>query len=621
LLTEQTLVTCLYDLARRERCGSRPMEFFRRHAALVLDVPSPLVAYVDPELQDWVTEARRERGLADRSRVVVRPLESLPWFGPSRLTAALPTFENSSPTKDSPLHQVIEWSKLELLDEVMTENPFGTEHFAWIDFGLGHVAHPPARFPAPSRRVAVLQMCAVAEREVADKLEFLRLERGRIAAGFFRGDREHLERLVDAFRAELTSVLDAGFRPNEQMVLGYLTAKRPELFDFYYGDYPSILVNCERIHCDVDTVLFNVAHCRAHGMWQRAHAILEAVRASVDEGCLELTEGQRMRLLDEAFVAAWHLGRRDLAAARREEILAVCTGSSYFERDRDRILANLDLVNRIEPLLLAEPPVDARSAALEAAPLVSVVIAVHDGEDTLERAVRSALDQTRRDLEVVVVDDASTDGSLALARALAETDPRVRVIARARCSGSPATPRADGIAAARGRFVALLDQDDYWLSEKLAAQLPLFADEGVAVVYSDAYFLDASSADRPLNEARTTACTTRGRSLPQGDLRRALRLENYVPCLTAVIRRDWLARIGPFDRHRLVGVDDYYCWLRIAWEGGRFAAVHQPLAVRCVRPNSLGALREADARESLGRMWTELAREYPKLRGSRTRSS
>jgi GT2 family glycosyltransferase len=613
---EQTLVTCLYDLERRERAGRRPIEFYLGHGALVLDQPLPLVAFVDAELAEHVAKARHERGLADRTRVVVRPLESLPRFGLLRWVATFPTFENSCAIKDSPLHQLVEWAKLDLLEEVMAGDPFDTEHFAWIDFGLGHVARAPERFPAPSRRVAVLQMRAVAEREVLDRREFLRHERGRVAAGFFRGDREHLERLVDAFRAELASVLDEGFRPNEQMLLAYLTARRPELFDFYYGDYASILTNWDRVRGDLDTVLLDLAHCRAHGLWLRAHAIAELALTSIAESCLATTANRRMRLLDEAYVAAWHVGRRDLAAARRQEILALAEGSSYFARERARILANLELLGDIEPLLLADGE-DGRAPAADDPPLVSVVIPVHDGEDTLERAVRSATGQSRRNLEVIVVDDASTDGSLALARALATEDPRIRVIARASCSGGPATPRADGIAAARGRFVALLDQDDCWLPEKLAAQLPLFADEQVAVVYSDCYFVDAVSAGLPLAEARTTAHTRVGRLLPQGDVTAALRRTDFVPCLTAVIRRDWLDRIGPFDRHRLVGVDDYYCWLRIAAEGGRFAAVHQPLAVHHLRPDSLGARRQADATRSVDRMWTALSLEYPEVWGSR----
>jgi hypothetical protein len=316
----QTLVTCLYDLARRSPGGQRPIELYLRYGELVLDLRQPLVAFVDPELVDRVSEARRERGLADRTRVLARPLEELPLFPVSRLAAGFPTIANGSP-KDSPLHQVVEWSKLDLLDEAMATDPFGTEHFAWIDFGLGHVARAPESFPAPTRRVAMLQMRAVAPSEIADRLEFLRFERGRVAAGFFRGDRDHLERLIDLFRAELVAVLDAGFRPNEQSLLAYLAARRPELFEFYYGDYASILRNWDRVRGDIDTVFLNLEHCRSHGLWRQAHAVAENALSSVAAGELVLDQERLRRLLDEAFVAAGRVGRRDLAARWRDEQL------------------------------------------------------------------------------------------------------------------------------------------------------------------------------------------------------------------------------------------------------------------------------------------------------------
>jgi len=107
-----------------------------------------------------------------------------------------------------------------------------------------------------------------------------------------------------------------------------------------------------------------------------------------------------------------------------------------------------------------------------AVPLVSVVIPTHDRSDVIGRAVASVLAQDQRDLEVVVVDDASTDDTATVVGAL--TDPRVRYVASDRVGAAEA--RNVGARAARGRWLTFLDSDDTvtadWISSLLAAAAP-----------------------------------------------------------------------------------------------------------------------------------------------------
>ena len=114
---------------------------------------------------------------------------------------------------------------------------------------------------------------------------------------------------------------------------------------------------------------------------------------------------------------------------------------------------------------------DTRVSAADAS--VSVVIPAYNAARYLGEATRSALAQTHRALEVVIVDDGSTDGTLAVARALADPpggDPRVRVLSVS--NGGRALARNLGVAAARPpAYVAFLDADDAWDEDKLAVQL------------------------------------------------------------------------------------------------------------------------------------------------------
>lgn len=109
------------------------------------------------------------------------------------------------------------------------------------------------------------------------------------------------------------------------------------------------------------------------------------------------------------------------------------------------------------------------------APLVSILLPVRNGEPYLAEALRSLSEQTLADFEAIVVDDGSTDGSLALARAHAHADDRVSVLARPARGIVAALERAR--AGARGELLARMDADDVALPGRLAAQVAALAAE------------------------------------------------------------------------------------------------------------------------------------------------
>jgi glycosyltransferase involved in cell wall biosynthesis len=101
-----------------------------------------------------------------------------------------------------------------------------------------------------------------------------------------------------------------------------------------------------------------------------------------------------------------------------------------------------------------------------AAPLVSCIVPCFNGERYLEACIRSILGQTHRPLEVIVVDDGSTDGSAAVVRRFG---PAVRYHRQE--NGGPAAACNTGIRLAAGEYVAFLEQDDLWIPQKTRRQL------------------------------------------------------------------------------------------------------------------------------------------------------
>lgn len=195
---------------------------------------------------------------------------------------------------------------------------------------------------------------------------------------------------------------------------------------------------------------------------------------------------------------------------------------------------------------------------------VSVIIPAYNAEAFISETIDSALAQTYQDLEIIVVDDGSTDNTR---RVLQQYGDQIRYVYQRNSGVSMA--RNTGISIATGEYIALLDHDDVWLPEKLEKQVKILdADPDIALVYSDTYLMDFNGT--LLGRGFDGDQPHRGRVLPE------LFLNNFVPCLTAVIRKQVLDKVGLF-RPDLHVVEEYELFLRIA-ELYQVDFVHAPLA-------------------------------------------
>jgi glycosyltransferase involved in cell wall biosynthesis len=225
--------------------------------------------------------------------------------------------------------------------------------------------------------------------------------------------------------------------------------------------------------------------------------------------------------------------------------------------------------------------------------LVSVVIPTFNRAHCIAATIESALAQTHRDLEIVVVDDGSRDDTAAVVARVEARDPRVRYVHQDNAGVSAARNR--GFAEARGEFVALLDSDDLWLPDKLAAQvrcLEALPEAGMIWTDMDAFFPDGSVAGRrylrtmysayrwfesreqlfthvrPLSEIDAPlAKRLDDPKLYSGDIFSEMILGNLVHTSTVLLRRERLERVGGFDTTIVDAGEDYDFHLRTCREG------------------------------------------------------
>jgi glycosyltransferase involved in cell wall biosynthesis len=195
---------------------------------------------------------------------------------------------------------------------------------------------------------------------------------------------------------------------------------------------------------------------------------------------------------------------------------------------------------------------DTGSPHATSSPRVSVIIPTYNRERYLSASINSVLSQTLRDLEVIVVDDGSTDATAALVETIA--DERVRYYARPHCGLSGSLNF--GIRQARGEYVARLDSDDILLTDGLdALAAVLDTTRRVGVVWGRARLMTREELDLP-----------RTRGGPEhfpGDLLRSLLYDDCTCCNAMLIRRACFEQVGRYDE-RLAFSEDWDMAIRLA---------------------------------------------------------
>ncbi|TWT89737.1 Chondroitin synthase [Pseudobythopirellula maris] len=217
-------------------------------------------------------------------------------------------------------------------------------------------------------------------------------------------------------------------------------------------------------------------------------------------------------------------------------------------------------------------------------PLVSIIVPIYNSVAYLAQALESALGQTHARLEVIAVDDGSSDSPESVIERF-QDDPRLRFLRQE--NAGPHAARNHGVSLAGGDYIAFLDADDWWLPEKLSKQLARFEGrEGLGVVYSGRDWCDAEGRLYDTDQA-PLRIVRRDRPVAE------LLLGNVVPMSTAVVSRGVLDAVGPFDES-LPCASDWDYWLRASlhcW----FDCVDERLAVHRKWGGQITANRLAQA--------------------------
>ncbi len=200
-------------------------------------------------------------------------------------------------------------------------------------------------------------------------------------------------------------------------------------------------------------------------------------------------------------------------------------------------------------------------------PLVSVIIPAYNADKFIAEALDSVFTQTYRPIEVIVIDDGSTDKTAEIVRNY-QSDKHDSLVYIYQKNSGPSAARNAGIRKSNGKYITFLDADDLWTDGKLQKQIKLMeTHRDVVLMFGDVRrFSESNGTADSMFVRKGITKEFFGDSFYVKDAYRKLLMRNYIPTGTVIIKRKYFQNEVIFDEN-LRCVEDWDLWLRIAMNG------------------------------------------------------
>jgi teichuronic acid biosynthesis glycosyltransferase TuaG len=203
--------------------------------------------------------------------------------------------------------------------------------------------------------------------------------------------------------------------------------------------------------------------------------------------------------------------------------------------------------------------------------LVSVIIPTHNSSQFISDTLKSIINQTYRDLEILITDDASTDNTFEIIKEFQKKDKRIKLYQLKKNRGA-GVARNNSIKFSTGRYIAFCDSDDQWKENKIDKQIDFMKSNNLFFTYSSYEVIDEKN-----NKQKTIYA-------PEKLNYKQMLYNNYVGCLTAIYDQE---KLGKIFMSKIRKRQDWTLWLKIFKIINNSSGIVEPLAIYRDRSNSI----------------------------------
>lgn len=251
-----TIVTCFFDLQRREKSNRRNAEIYLENAKFICSLDENMYIFCDQDYMDKFISMRKD--YRHKTKIVGVDFEDLPYY---EYYDRANKYNKSDSFKDTTNYKILGWSKITMLEFSISDNIFKSDYFIWQDIGINHVANikyldEDQIYKDRPEKIRLLQLQACNPNVFKDTKEFYSKNRFYYAAGIIFGPSNLLLKFNEIFDEYLDIALNLEICPFEEQILAMICYKNPNLFDSYIGFYSEIICNYKYLRANISYTLY-----------------------------------------------------------------------------------------------------------------------------------------------------------------------------------------------------------------------------------------------------------------------------------------------------------------------------------------------------------------------------
>lgn len=312
-MNKLTLVTGFYEFDEIKSRKEKTIEKYFEHAEHLFKTEINIVFFIQQKYYYKIWQARKKYNLLDKTLIIIREKNELKFMdqidkgkeclkkNPIRHTV----IENNTP-----VYYYFMYNKVYLVEEIIKLNPFNSEYFGWIDFGINHVMKGfkiETLLENPPVKVKMCQIKNISEREIKNLHGVGRTCIARTVGGLWVGNKIMINLFIEQVKKWIDRFFTLGMITHDENIYGVIMTKNSDIMDIVYGDYQNFCYNWNKITSFNHVYIANMKHCR----WSNTHEQVIDMFNKLKEICWnKMQNTNKFDVYSEVIISSFYIDKK-----------------------------------------------------------------------------------------------------------------------------------------------------------------------------------------------------------------------------------------------------------------------------------------------------------------------